>query len=108
MCEYSMVLTYLSANCVYIILIATSFQRVINFELDVDWNVRYYIVATVLPCILMGEIRKLKFLVPFSAVANLCIMITFIIVLWYMFTGPMPISERPMFSSWGQLPLFFR
>lgn len=103
-----MVATYLGANCVYIVFIATSFQTVINHELKVDWDVRYYIAVTVFPCILIGEIRKLKYLVPFSAVANVCIVITFIITLWYVFTGPMKISERPLFSSWGQLPLFFR
>lgn len=107
-CEYGMILTYLTANCVYMVLIATSFQTVLNYNLNVDWDVRYYIAAIVLPCLILGQIRKLKYLVPFSIIANICIVITFAITLWYILTGPMPISQRPLFSTWGQLPLFFR
>lgn len=100
-------MTYLGASCVYIVFIAASFQKVINFELKVDWDVRFYIAVVVLPCITLGQIRKLKYLVPFSAIANLCIVITFGITLYYMLTGPLLIRERPLFSSWNQLPLFF-
>lgn len=103
-----MIFTYLTANCVYIVLIATSFQTVLNYNLDVDWDVRYYIAAIVLPCQVLGQIRKLKYLVPFSMIANVCIVITFAITLWYILTGPMPIAQRPLFSSWAQIPLFFR
>lgn len=106
--EYGLVLTYLGANCVYIVFIATSFSKVINDRLAVDWDVRYYIAVVVLPCIILGEIRKLKYLVPFSMIANLCIVITFAITLYFMFTGPIEPGKRPMFSSFGQLPLFFR
>lgn len=94
--------------CLYIIFIATSFQTLINYELNVNWDVRYYIAVTVLPCIALGEIRKLKNLVPFSAISNVCIVITFATTLWYIFDGPMDISERPIFSGWENLPLFFR
>lgn len=80
----------------------------INDRLAVDWNVRFYIAVVVLPCIILGQIRKLKYLVPFSAMANGCIVITFAITLYYMLTGPIEISKRPMFSSFHQLPLFFR
>lgn len=97
----------ISVSCVYILFVATSFRSVINYELSVDWDVRYYIAVTVVPCIVLGEIRKMKHLVPFSAAANLCIAITFVITLWYIFDGPIDISERPLFR-WEQLPLFFR
>lgn len=107
-CDYGQVCTYLGANCVYIVFIATSFSKVINHELKVDWDIRLYVAAVVVPCIILGEIRQLKYLVPFSAIANLCILITFAITLFYMLTGPLPIHERPLYSSWGQLPLFFR
>lgn len=106
--DYSLVFTYLAANCVYIVFIATTFHEVIKQRFDYDADVRLYIAITVLPCIVMGEIRKLKYLVPFSAMANICIVITFGITLYYMLTGPLEIKERPLFSSWEQLPLFFR
>lgn len=100
--------TYLGANCVYIVFIATTFQKLINTTMGVHWDVRLYIAVVVFPCLILGEIRQLKYLVPFSAIANLCIVITFGITLYYMLCEPLQISERPLFSSWKQLPLFFR
>lgn len=107
-CEYGLTLTYLLGNTVYIVLIASSFQMVLNYKLAVDWDIRYYIGVVVLPCLLLGQIRKLKYLVPFSMIANVCIVITFAITLWYMLSGPIEVVNRPLFSSWAQLPLFFR
>lgn len=101
-------LTYLGANCVYIVFIATTFQEVIKHRFNFDADIRFYIALTVVPCMMLGEIRKLKYLVPFSAIANLCIVITFGITFYYMITGPLEIEKRPLFSSWAQLPLFFR
>lgn len=105
-CDYGLLATYLGANCVYIVFIATSFHDVINYALKVDLDVRLYIAAVVVPCLVLGQIRQLKYLVPFSALANLFIVITFAITLYYMFNGPLEISKRPLFSSFSQLPLF--
>lgn len=88
-----------------IILIHTVFITYWKFQLD------YLPISYIwfgFYSIILGEIRQLKYLVPFSAIANLCILITFAITLFYMLTGPLHIHERPLFSSWGQLPLFFR
>lgn len=106
--DYGLAMTYFGANCVYILFIATSLSKVVNHELDVMWDVRVYIAIVIVPCIVLGEIRKLKYLVPFSAIANLCLLTAFGITVYFIVTGPMEIQERPSFSSWGQLPLFFR
>lgn len=107
-CEYSIIVTYLMGNTLYIVLIALSFKTVIDFNLGVDWSIRYYIAVVLIPCLILAQIRKLKYLVPFSAIANVLIVVTFGITLYYVLEGPMEIMERPLFSSWAQLPLFFR
>ncbi|XP_055858843.1 proton-coupled amino acid transporter-like protein pathetic isoform X2 [Episyrphus balteatus] len=99
--------TYYAAACVYIVFIATSFQNVINYECNVKINIRVYIALTIIPCLLIGQIRNLKYLVPFSAMANIFIVIVFGITLYYMFREPLKFADKPLFSSWGQLPLFF-
>jgi solute carrier family 36 (proton-coupled amino acid transporter) len=66
-----------------------------------DVSIRY------LPVFSSFQIRELKYLVPFSALANLFIVITFGITLYYMFNVPLDFTEKPMFASWGTLPLFF-
>lgn len=103
-----MAATYLGAGCVYIVFIAASFRDVINNVFDVDYDVRLYIAVIIFPLLLLGQIRQLKYLVPFSALANLFIVITFTITLYYMFSGPLKTDDKPGFSSWAQLPLFFR
>ncbi|XP_059619423.1 proton-coupled amino acid transporter-like protein CG1139 isoform X2 [Phlebotomus argentipes] len=105
--DYALMTTYYSAACVYIVFIATSFAKVINFELDLTWDVRIYIALVALPVWVMGQIRELKYLVPFSATANLFIVITFGVTLYYMFNVELTFHDKPLFSSFGQLPLFF-
>lgn len=107
-CDYGLVATYLGAGCVYTVFVATTFRDVFNYLFDFDIDVRLYIAIVVVPLLLLGQIRQLKYLVPFSAMANLFIVITFSITLYYLFAGEMHFSERPLFSSWGQLPQFFR
>lgn len=108
--------TYYGANTVYIVFIATTMAKIINPSLGpaVDdpegpegWNVRIHILLVLLPVILVGQVRELRYLVPFSAIANLFILITFGITLYYMFNEPLRFDDKPNFSSWVQLPLFF-
>jgi amino acid permease len=52
-------------------------------------------------------IRNLKYLVPFSATANIFIIISFIITLYYIFSENLDTSERELMANVEQLPLFF-
>ncbi|XP_075165024.1 proton-coupled amino acid transporter-like protein acs [Haematobia irritans] len=103
----SLMATYYAAACVYIVFIATSFHDVINYDLDINWDVRIYIALTLIPCLFIGQIRNLKWLVPFSALANLFIVITFGITLYYMFNVPLDFSDKPYVAKASQIPLFF-
>lgn len=55
----------------------------------------------------MEQIRNLKYLVPFSAIANLCIVVTFSITLYYMFNEELHFEDKKLFASFATLPLFF-
>ncbi|XP_011184166.2 proton-coupled amino acid transporter-like protein pathetic [Zeugodacus cucurbitae] len=99
--------TYFAAACVYMVFIATSFHDVINYDTGLKWDVRIYIAFTVIPCLLIGQIRNLKWLVPFSAIANIFIAITFAIVLYYLFREPLVFSDKPLMARSEQLPLYF-
>lgn len=103
-----MAATYLGAACVYIVFIASSVRDVVNNIFEVNWDVRLYIAIVILPLIVLCQIRQLKYLVPFSAMANFFIIVTFAITLYYMFSGPLKVDDKPLFSSWSQLPLYFR
>lgn len=99
--------TYYGASCVYIVFISESFHDVINYDLKINLNIRIYIAMTLIPILFIGQIRTLKWLVPFSAMANIFIVVTFSITLYYMFNVPPRFDDKPLFSSFAQLPLFF-
>lgn len=90
------------------VFIAASVKDVCNYRFDVELSVRLYVAMILLPVILIGQIRELKYLVPFSAMANAFIVVVFGIVLYYMFNEKLDFEDRAYFNSFGTLPLFFR
>lgn len=52
-------------------------------------------------------VRELKRLVPFSVAANLFIVASFAITLYYMFTDVPDIKERKLIAAVDKMPLFF-
>lgn len=105
--DYGLMATYYSAGCVYIVFIANTFHDVCNDRLGWDLSVRIYILIIMIPLLFIGQIRSLKFLVPFSGSANVFILVTFSIVLFYIFKEPLVLEDKPMIVSWKQWPIFF-
>lgn len=109
--DYALMATYYSAGCVYIVFIGTTFHDVCNavFNLNEDvMTIRIYILLTMVPIILIGQIRSLKMLVPFSGSANAFILVVFGIVLYYIFKVPLEFDNRELVASWTKWPFFFR
>lgn len=71
------------------------------------WSVLWYMLFILGPLILSCQLRQLKYLVPFSFMANIFMVVSFGITLYYMFTDIKHTEERHLFSSFAQLPLFF-
>lgn len=99
--------TYFSGDCVYIVFVANSLRLVINYQLSIDLDIRFYIAFVLLPCMIIGQIRVLKYLVPFSMMANVLIVATFGITMYYMFREPLQYENKPLFAGWSTLPYFF-
>lgn len=106
--DYGLMATYFSAGCVYIVFIANTFYEVCNATLDIKLDVRIYILIIMVPIIIIGQVRSLRLLVPFSGSANFFIVVTFAIVLYYIFKEPLVISNKPLVASWSKWPVFFR
>ncbi|ALC42096.1 CG8785 [Drosophila busckii] len=105
--DIGLMATYYAAACVYMVFIATSFHDVINYDVGLKWDVRIYIAMTVIPCLIIGQIRNLKWLVPFSLMANAFIVVTFAITLYYMFDEPLVYHDKPLIAKAVHIPLFF-
>jgi proton-coupled amino acid transporter len=106
--DYGLMATYYSAGCVYIVFIANTFHDICNALLGLNLSVRIYILIVLIPILFIGQIRSLKFLVPFSGSANAFILIVFAVVLYYIFKEPLDISDKPSIVSWTKWPVFFR
>lgn len=106
--DYALMATYYSAGCVYIVFIANTFHDVFNAMFGWTMSVRIYVLFVMVPILFIGQIRSLKFLVPFSGSANFFILITFGIVLFYIFREPLDFSDKPLVESWTKWPTFFR
>ncbi|XP_071453149.1 proton-coupled amino acid transporter-like protein acs [Hetaerina americana] len=105
--DISLAVTYYSAACVYIVFIAHSTKQVVDIHSGLDIDVRLFIAALLLPLLALGAIRDLKFLVPFSAAANACIVLSFAFTLYYVFRETPEVEDRNLHGSISQLPLFF-
>lgn len=77
----------------------------VNFGMDID--LRYYMLALLPLLISMNLIRNLKYLAPFSMVANILIGTGMGITFYYIFQDLPAVSSRPSFSTIHQLPIFF-
>lgn len=105
--EGFMFFTYYGVNTVYIILVASTFEKIVESHFDVDYNIRVYILVTAVPIFLVGIVRNMKYLVPFSALANILLFIGFCLTFYYIFQDLPPMSSRPAVAPITQIPLFF-
>lgn len=56
---------------------------------------------------MMFQIRNLKFLAPFSTFANFITLISFGIILYYIFDVPVSTESKIAFGKLTDFPLFF-
>lgn len=60
-----------------------------------------------IPLIFLNLIRNLKFLAPFSMVANILTGCAMCITFYYIFQDLPSVNTRPIIADWSKLPLFF-
>uniref|UniRef100_A0A1B6FNG3 Amino acid transporter transmembrane domain-containing protein n=1 Tax=Cuerna arida TaxID=1464854 RepID=A0A1B6FNG3_9HEMI len=97
----------LGCCCAYIVFVARSMKQIAEHYWEVDWSLQVYMILLIPPLILLNLMRSLKYLTPFSMISNFLFIIGVCISYYYIFDDLPPITERPMFSSWHQLPIFF-
>lgn len=98
----------LSSGSVYIVFISNNFHDICNYYFEWTLSVRTYICIVMVPIILIGQIRVLKYLTPFSGAGNALILAVFGIVLYNVFQEPLVFKDRPLIVSYTKWPMFFR
>jgi len=79
-----------------------------NNEPIVELHKLVYIAVLLIPMVPLGLIRNLKHLIPFSTIANGCILVGFAILLYYLLRDPKDVHDRNLFPpSLVTIPPFF-
>ncbi|KPJ19770.1 Proton-coupled amino acid transporter 4 [Papilio machaon] len=105
--DYAMAAVCLGGTSVYVIFIASSLKDICDhFNPNYTFTVKEYCGFLLIPLIALTQIRHLKFLVPFSLLANICLLLTFVITCIYTFSDLKDLSTVKLASSPAQWPLF--
>lgn len=59
------------------------------------------------PLLILCLVKDLKYLVPFSITANVCIVVVFGLTLYYMFDEVPDPADRDQIAEYDKIPLFF-
>ncbi|XP_070515233.1 proton-coupled amino acid transporter-like protein CG1139 [Cardiocondyla obscurior] len=92
--------------CVYIVFISKNLQSGLE-DLSIELDLKIYMAIVLLPLIAVNYIRNLKFLAPFSTLANIIMFTGFGIILYYIFRDDLPFEKREAFGNAANFPLFF-
>ncbi|XP_048505508.1 proton-coupled amino acid transporter-like protein CG1139 isoform X2 [Athalia rosae] len=91
---------------VYVVFIATNIKTALEPHVPII-DLRLYMLILLVPLIFINWVRNLKFLVPFSTIANIVSFVSFGIILYYIFREPLDFSEREPVGMLSNFPLFF-
>ncbi|KAK2589151.1 hypothetical protein KPH14_001969 [Odynerus spinipes] len=100
--------TYVGGACVYIGFIGTTIHQIAEHYSGPNTINKGSMMLTLIPAVvLLGQVRNLKYMVPFSMVANVSMMVGFTATLYFIFRDIKPIDTVDLFSRPAQLPIFF-
>lgn len=102
-----LVIDLIGCCCVYNVFVATNIKQVVEFYCEIDLNIRWYIAMLLLPLILINLIRSLKFLAPFSMIANIFVATGMGITMYYILSDLPALSERKAVAEVQHWPMFF-
>ncbi|CAH2063785.1 unnamed protein product, partial [Iphiclides podalirius] len=105
--DYAMACVCLGGTSVYVIFIATSLKDIFDHFIPAQtFTAKEYCGFLLLPLIVLTQVRHLKFLVPFSLLANICLLLTFLVTCYYTFSDVDQFSEVKLVSGIAEWPLF--
>lgn len=97
----------LGACCIYVVFVAENIKAIADHLLEKDNDVRLFMLIILLPLILINWVRNLKYLAPFSSVANVITILSFGIICYYMFNAPVSTEGKHAYGNIAEFPFFF-
>lgn len=102
-----LVIDLLGCCCVYIVFVSKNVKQVVDHHSGSDIDLRMYMLALLPLLILINFIRNLKYMAPFSMIANILIACGMGITFYYIFTDMPSFDSKPNFVDITKLPMFF-
>ncbi|XP_043278035.1 proton-coupled amino acid transporter-like protein pathetic isoform X2 [Venturia canescens] len=102
-----LVIDLIGCCCVYVVFVSGNVKAVVDYYTMTDYDLRLYMAALLPLLMMLSLVRNLKYLAPFSMVANCLMAVGIGITFYYIFDKLPSVDTVPNFSSWSQLPLFF-
>ncbi|KAK9500843.1 hypothetical protein O3M35_002027 [Rhynocoris fuscipes] len=111
-CNSFLMMYQIGSCCIYLLFITSNVKDVADYYSEKNYGVetfneRYYMLILLLPLILIGWVRNLKYLAPLSTAANFVTLISFAIIFYYMFTDIPDIKDRVPVAPIATMPLYF-
>lgn len=81
-------------------------QVVDKYIPSVNLSVEYYCLIILVPLCLLCQVRYLKFLAIFSMLANIFLVLTYFICLYYIFGGEISFADKKVVGNPARFPAF--
>ncbi|GAB0096052.1 proton-coupled amino acid transporter-like protein CG1139 [Sergentomyia squamirostris] len=104
--NWFLILAQTGTCCAYVTFVAESIRKILQVHLDFDMDVRIYMIILLVPFILLNLVKNLKYLAPFSLLANLFQLIGIIVVLYYLWKDGLSFDNRDAAGNVTRWPLF--
>lgn len=105
--EIGMFVTYFGSCAAYIVIISLNSQQMIEYYAGLELDIRLCMMSIIIPCILLSYIPNLKYMAPFSLLANVFMASGLSITVYYFVSDLKPITEVSMSKNLSSLPTFF-
>lgn len=93
--------------CVYVVFVSENIHFVLHEHFKIDITVFQVMLCILLPLILINWVRDLKYLAPFSAIANAVTIVSFGMILYYLFREAPTLEGKAPVGKLANFPLFF-
>ncbi|CAG4977882.1 unnamed protein product [Colias eurytheme] len=93
--------------CVYVVFVSENIQFVLTKHFELKVTVSEVMLWILLPLVLINWVRDLKYLAPFSAVANAVTIVSFGIICYYIFRDAPTLEGKVPAGKIANFPLFF-
>ncbi|XP_047524510.1 proton-coupled amino acid transporter-like protein CG1139 [Pieris napi] len=99
-------ITQLGFCCIYIVFIGNNVKMICD-QYGVEISLSIHMIFVIFPILLACMVRNLKYLTPFSTIANVLMAVGVGVVLYEAAQDLPSVESRTYLAEWQQLPLYF-